>query len=139
MISVFDRSVPANKKNDEFFICNLSRNRHKKRSYICEIERRSDAICHSGSTPQRNPRAPSQRNSTVLKRLHLSTQRQSDRLTENSCFFETISGTIDRARASARWAEPPRRETHFCSAKVRPDLNNRVTKDVAMAVGLLST
>ena len=34
---------------------------------------------------------------------------------------------------------PPRRETHFCPAKVRPDLNNRATKDVAMVSGILLT
>ena len=49
----------------------------------------------------------------------------------------TISRPGERAFASARWAEPPRRDTHFCPAKVPLNLNNRVRNEVVPATAFL--
>ena len=66
---------------------------------FCGLVVQRDAISHSVSKPQKNPRALCQSNVTILKRFQGSTRRQSERITDFFRFFETISSTIDCARA----------------------------------------
>ena len=66
---------------------------------FCGLVVQRDAISRSVSKPQKNPRALCQSNVTILKRFQGSTRRQSERITDFFRFFETISSTIDCARA----------------------------------------
>ena len=70
------------------------------------------------------------------KRFLLSTRRQRDDMIDFSLNFETIFRTVHGKIASTRQLEPPRREKHFCSAKVQLNVNNRATNDVATAPGI---